>query len=306
MKILITTRLIPQNPSGCTGSQLARGFKSLGHDVTVYGNFYGQWNNFVGFKEVQSQDFDLIIEMEMNDPGPKYSTLRNYYRLQDKPWLLWDFDISYNPQNNLNYAASQNFDAYLIGNKYFVDEFAKFGKPVLHLPYACDTDKFKRIPNQKRRLVGFVGSLTAERKQLMDAIARIANNSHDVECATGVFGDELVKKTNEFYLMFHHNQEAARGLVCGRPFETTACGTTLMMDRTSYEDFTEFLPEYLHNYLLVYDDETDIRRLVNEWKDKKATLDVYGEALMNYIHQNHSYRNRAKQILEFCDKEKLL
>jgi hypothetical protein len=76
-----------------------------------------------------------------------------------------------------------------------------------------------------------------------------------------------------------------------------------MMDRTSYEDFIEFLPVHLHDYLLVYDNDVDIRRLISQWTEKRATLDLHGEALMNYVHQNHSYKNRAESIIEWVKSE---
>lgn len=305
MRVLVTGRAIPTQRDRCTGQQLVQGFKEAGYDAVFYGCFYGEPYNFIGFNEVQSQDFDLVICTEMNDGMPQYLPILQYYRLKDVPRLYWDFDVSYHPNRSLHIAGQYRPDGFLVANKYFVDRsgFGKFGKPVLHLPYACSPAIHKRIPDQKHRLVGFVGSLTPERKQLMDQIAQITNNTQDVECATGVFGDHLVQKTNEFYLMFHNNQEACRGLVPGRPWESTACGTTLLMDQVSYEDFSEFLPEHLRDYLLVYNNDADIRRLISEWTEKRATLDLYGQSLMDYVHQNHSYKNRAERIVAWCKQQ---
>lgn len=312
MRILVTGRAIPQQPDRCTGQQLAEGFRQAGHECVFYGCFYGQSTNFLGVKEVQGQDFDLVVVTEMNDGMPGYQTLFNYHKLKDVPRLYWDFDVSYHPHVSIPRATAYNPDGYLVGNKYFLGDtgFGKLGKPVLHLPYACSPQIHRRMPGVDRRIIlGFVGSMTGERKRLIELARKNTANSANIHSAEGVFGDDLIRQTNQYYVMFHNNQEACKGLVPGRPWESVACGATLLMDRTSYEDFVEFLPPFLHDELFVYDNDTDILRWLKQfamWDNKTASLGMAGETLMDYVHKHHSYKNRAEAIVTWCQDNNLI
>lgn len=301
MKVLVTGRAIPQQPDRCTGQQLAEGFRQAGHECVFYGCFYGQPQSFLGVKEVQGQNFDLVIVTEMNDGMPGYQTLFNYYKLKDVPRLYWDFDVSYHPHVSIPRATAYKPDGYLVGNRFFLDDtgFGKLGKPVLHLPYACSPQIHRRkLEIPKQTLVGFVGSITPERQALLD----------NVRCISGVFGEALIDSTNELYTMVHVNQNACKGLVPGRPWETAGCGTNLLMDRASYEDFVEFLNLELLDAgcVMAFDSPSDIQTYIRNAQDNPSALEASGKILMNYIHSKHSYKNRAAAILKWTKEQEIL
>ncbi len=309
MKVLVTGRAIPQQPDRCTGQQLAEGFRQAGHDCTFCGNFYGEFHRWLGFEEATQKVFDLVVVTEMNDGGPAYTHLFDHIGLEDVPRLYWDFDASYHSAASFERAGRIKYDGYLVGNKLWWNAFAmQFGKPAMHLPYACSPQIHRKLTNvSKSYLLGFIGSMTAERKRLVEMCKQTTYNSADVFAGEGIYGDDLVARTNSFRMMFHNNQNACKGLVPGRPWETAACGTTLLMDRTSYEDFIEFLPEYLHEDLLVYNNDTDIHRILTAYKyHGHASLEMSGAALQSYVHANHSYKNRAERIIEWTMQEKIL
>jgi hypothetical protein len=299
-RILVTGRAIPQQPDRCTGQQLTHGFKEAGHEAYFFGCFYGQPMNFIGSKECQSMDkWDLVVVTEMNDGMPGYEPLFQYHKLKDVPKLYWDFDISYNEPFAWQRAGSHPYDGYLVGNKLYVERFAdKFKKPSLHLPYACSPIIHRRIDGTLRNnIVGFVGNMTPERAMLL----------RNVHCVQGVFGDDLIKATNQLYTMVHINQNACKGLVPGRPWETAGCGVNLLMDRSSYEDFKEFIPEYLDGFAVrPFDDAEDIQKYIRDNQDNLQSLDKSGRLLMEYIHREHSYKNRAETILQWAKEQGLL
>jgi hypothetical protein len=300
MRVLVTGRAIPQQPDRCTAQQLVQGFKEAGHEAYFYGCFYGKPFNFLGAKECQSiPKWDLVVVTEMNDGMPGYEQLFSYHKLVDVPKIYWDFDISYNEAFGWQRAGAHRYDGYLVGNKNYVEKFAaKFSKPSLHLPYACSPVIHRRLENvNKEYLVGFVGSLTDERKKLLDIMKSTAELGTQVFTGEGLFGDELIKATNKLLVMFHQNQQACAGLVPGRPWETTGCGTTLLMDRVSYDDFVAFLPQELHGNIYVFDTEQDIMRWFTQFQNKKMELEMNGAELQRYMHKNHSYRNRAESII---------
>ena len=263
---------------------------------------------FLGAKEAQGENFDLVVVTEMNDGMPGYEALFGYWRLKDVPRVYWDFDVSYHEAVSYARAGAIGYDGYLVGNRYYVDEFAKrFGAPSLHLGYACSPHIHRQMEDvRKSYTLGFIGSLTEERKRLIELARSAAYNKADIHHAEGVFGDDLVRQTNQYRVMFHNNQDACKGLVPGRPWETTSCGTTLLMDRTSYDDFTQFLPEHLHEDLLVYDSDDDIRKWMYRFRDIQASVELGGLTLMSYVQKHHSYTNRAQQIIDWCQSEGIL
>lgn len=314
MKVLVLGRAIGHQPGRCTGERLAEGFRQAGHESVFFGAVHGDWeslrnpNKMIGMDEVRAMEgpWDLVIQTEMNDGMPDYAPLFQSPDLRDIPTIYWDFDASYDWPSAQRRAGSHRYDGYLVGNKDYVEKFReRFGKPCLHITYACspqwETDLDSGI---KAYLIGFVGSMTPERQELVDGLKTM---DVPVTVQDGVYGDDLIRLTNEMRIMFHRNQDACKGLVPGRPWEAGACGTVLMMDRAAYEDFAEFLPERYREDVLVYDDEeNDIRRLVSYWKTHTAELGMMGKNLGQYLRENHSYKQRAETIITFCEEQNLL
>lgn len=304
MKVLITGRAIPAQPDRCTGQQLARGFQEAGHDALFYGCFYGEPYRFLGAKEAQGEDFDLVIVTEMNDGMPGYEPLFNYFRLKDVPRIYWDFDISYHPELSLRRATSINYDGYLVGNDRFLGDkgFGRLGKPVMHLPYACSPSIHRRKPEIERdHLVGFIGSMTSERESLF--------GHSEIRATNGVFGEALIDATNRMHAMIHVNQDACAGLVPGRPWETTGCGTALFMDKKSYDDFTAIVPPFVANSAVqAFNSQEELHQLIDTYRqsDKLEELNRDSLQLMKYMHENESYRNRAESIVEWIKQQKLI
>ena len=312
MKVLVTGRAIPSQPDRCTGQQLAEGFRQAGYECVFYGNFYGEPYRWLGMEEATTEEFDLVVVTEMNDGYPGYDKLFDYLNLKNTPRLYWDFDVSYHPDVSYSRAQAINYDGYLVGNRYYLgaDAFGRFGKPVLHLPYACSPQIHRRIQGNKRTyLLGFIGSLTSERQRLLALALQTAARRGSIHHADGVYGDDLVSLTNQYYVMFHNNQDACKGLVPGRPWESAGCGATLLMDRTSYNDFIPFIPENLHDQLFVYDNDQDVREWLQtyaNWESRKGSLEMAGELLMNYVRENHSYKNRAEEIIKWTKHQNIV
>jgi len=299
-RILITGRAIPHQPDRCTGQQLVQGFREAGHDAHFFGCFYLQPHNFLGSKECQSMNgWDLVIATEMNDGMPGYETLYQYYKLKDVPKIYWDFDISYNETYAWQRAGAHKYDAYLVANKYYTDKFVdKFNKPTLHLPYACSPVIHKRYSDINRQhMLGFIGSMTPERQVL-------ANKIH---CMHGIFGDDMVKAINTLHTMVHINQRACKGMVPCRPWETSGCGTNLLMDRDSYDDFKQFItPELDGTAVVPFDHLDEVDDYIKKYKDSTELLEKYAKDLMSHAHNNHSYKNRADSIISWCEEIGLL
>jgi len=302
MKILVTGRAIPSQRDRCTGQQLAEGFRQAGHECVFYGCFYGEPHNFLGAKEVQGTDFDLVVVTEMNDGMPGYESLFHYYKLKDVPRVYWDFDVSYHKELSFRRASMIQYDGYLVGNRYFVDEFAdRFKSPSLHLPYACSPQIHRRKPEVfKQFTTGFVGSITAERQKLLER----------VKCFQGVFGEALIDATNQLYTMIHVNQDACKGLVPGRPWETAGCGTILIMDRASYDDFKPFIPDDLDDAVTPFNSTKQLDSMIKNLEfcheDGLRTMREAGQRLMEYMHANHTYKNRAESIVTWAKEQKIL
>jgi len=303
MKVLVTGRAIPKQPDRCTSQQLAEGFRQAGHDAIFYGNFCGEPYRYLGADEAASNEFDLIVIGEMNDGYPGYPL--NTLNLTGTPRLYWDFDVSYHPEVSYRRAQSYNADGFLVGNRYFCgpDGFGRYGKPVLHLPYACSPHIHRSLDVPRQYLLGFIGSMTEERKRLIGICRNATPKLSDVFAGDGIFGEDLIAHTNSFHVMFHNNQDACKGLVPGRPWETAGCGTALLMDATSYDDFVEFIPEKYRDAIFMYTSDDDILAVIAHMKDNTAYMHVCANDLGEYVRRNHSYRNRAEAIVAFVEGE---
>lgn len=315
MKVLVADRAIPHQPERSMGQRLVEGFRQAGHQAYFHGSFYCEPTRILGGNVLQEVDaFDLVVYTEMTDGWPGYEYLFQHHKLRNVPRFYWDFDVSYNTESNLEYASRARYDGYLVANRHFLDTFAtRFSKPVLHLPYACSPQWEYPTTNKKEYLIGFIGSLLATSADLGDRekmVRMIQERVPDTFVTEGLYNDELTQATNKLCVMFHKNRDddRCRGLVPCRPWEVTACGVTLMMDRGAYEDFAEFLPEDLRGDLLVYDSPDDLCSLVDtqlDWSNW-SDLNARGEALGEFVRANHSYKQRAERIIEWAKELNLL
>lgn len=296
MKILITGRVIPHQDKNSTGQQLCDGFRQAGYDVYFYGSYHDGTGRILGQDIIADPDsFDLVIYTEMNDGMPQYDLLLNKFQCSK---LYWDFDCSYNFPFALHRARMHNFDAYLVANYKYLDawRYQFNNKPVLHLPYAFSAETHIELPDVKKQyLLGFVGTITHERKALFDKL------ECEVDIATGLYAEDLVTRTNTHYTVLHRNQDLCEGLVPMRPWETMGCGSCLLMDEVAYDDFIRYIHDPdAREGIFMYRNEEDIITWVNRYNNSQIGMEILeacGKRLAEYGRIKHTYRSRAESIV---------
>lgn len=303
-KVLILGRVIPHQDNNCTGQQLCDGFKQAGYDAHFYGWYHDNTHRIVGREHIdQAKSFDLVVYTEMNDGMPQYNILLDQF---DCPKLYWDFDCSYNFDFALRRARMYDFDGYLVGNYKYLEawRYQFKNKPIIHLPYAFS--RHRHHPDMtvsKTHLLGFVGSMTPEREKLLDGL------ECDIDIANGIYAEDLVNRTNQHYAVLHQNQVMCEGLVPMRPWETMGCGSCLLMDETSYEDFTRYILEHnAQRAIFKFSNKDDIIAWVDTFNSEEGKLDLIsrGLDLSKYGFRHHSYASRAKSIIDWCQDIGLL
>jgi len=295
MNILISTRFIPirngvYQPS--TGEHAAEGFKSLGHQVIVYGNVYGT-HQFKGHEELKNIDrIHVYVEMECNDSDAPLTAIKNHYKVKGAKHIYWDFDSSFQLEYNLIKAQRSNADYYAIANvdnKVIFEE--RLGKPTFSLPYGFNPNFHRPLDVDKEFKVGFIGSLTNERKE---TIKQLRDAGIELLVQEGVYGEELIKQTNRLFLMFHENQPGAGSLLCGRHMECMGIGIPLLLSRSDADK--AYKAGYPIEHCVIFN---DIPHLVEILKNLgEAELLEMGRALRATGLEKHTYAQRAQTILK--------
>jgi hypothetical protein len=287
MNIVVAYRGISHAPGRETGAALARAFRRLGHPVYEYGNYY-QTPCRINESKIPFEP-ELLVYCECNDDDPQYKELKSL-RVQHR--IYWDFDISTHPVRTLLFIWRMNFNLIFYANKLYEASFKRICPHSYFLPYAIDDEFHRKIPaTQKTIDIGLIGSPYPARIALIETLNRAGLKA---QLFNGVYGEDMVRLVNGFKIQLNYNTSKTRGLLVGRVWETTGCGTLLL---TQHEDFIELFFEndkQVVMYCDIVDCITKARELLAD--DKKREMIAQNGFML--VHKNHTYLNRAKSIID--------
>lgn len=287
MNILVSYRGIPHARGRETGASVARAFRQLGHSVYEYGNYYRSPERLGSDKPPST--IDLLAYCECNDSDPQYTELKN---LDAGCKVYWDFDVHTHPAATLLFILRMGFDFVFFANKLYESSFRKLCARSYFLPYAIDDQVHRRIPDVERTVdVGLCGSPYPSRLALIQALK---DASIDARLFHGVYGEDMIRLINSFKIHLNYNPQWGRGILNGRVWETTGCGTLLL---TQQEDFIDlFFKDEEH--LVLYRDMEDCLRKARELLGDDARREQIAQRGYEHAHRNHTYVSRAQTILQ--------
>lgn len=287
MNIVVAYRGMPHAPGRETGACLARAFRRLGHSVYEYGNYY-QTARRISDGSVPFQP-DLLVYCECNDADPQYEELRSL-RVQHR--IYWDFDISTHPVRTLLFVWRMGFDLVFYANKLYEESFKRLCPRSYFLPYAIDDEFHRKIPAMEKTVdIGLVGSPYPARIALIEALNRAGLKA---QIFNGVYGENMVRLINSFKIHLNYNTSKTRGLLIGRVWETTGCGTLLL---TQQEDFIDLFFEDGKNVVMYRDAEDCITKARLLLADDRKREAIAQEGFI-LVHEHHTYVSRAKTMLD--------
>lgn len=284
---------------------VARAFRHLGHEVAEYAKMYeSNWwvapsnilNNGVsttidatcgGYEFVEPYmrgEFDLHVYMEMNDPEPQYTNLRE---VRAEKRVGWFFDISYCPDPTLRLCDHMQFDHVFCANPDFLPRFAQ---PASFLPYAADSKLHVRdIADEHPIFYGLVGSKRGDRKKLVSTLQKVGVRA---ELISDVFKTDYVDTLARCAVSINQNPPEGRGLLNMRTFEAPAAGSVLLCQDDDHIDEV-FLPGV---ECITYQDTGSLVSICQNF----GTRDFINmrKAGQERVLNHHLYEHRAQEILD--------
>jgi len=253
---------------------LKRGFEYHGAEVIVWGKGHSNYEQTPLWK-----DYDLIFAIENWDWMPD---LRNIH----VPKFIWAIDAHCKgPQIYEQYG----FDKVLHATK-------QFAKDECWLPNCYDDTIIKPHENQfyNRSDIGFCGNVV-NRKQYIDYLTA---NLKGFIFDEMVIGDDMVKAVNSYKIHWNANISVD---VNFRNFETMGCNTCLLT--SAHPDYKELGMIHGENCLIYQ----NVVQMISYAK-YAITNHEYRESISksgyDLVKNRHTYKHRAKQIIDIFKGEK--
>ncbi|VAX25299.1 hypothetical protein MNBD_NITROSPINAE02-655 [hydrothermal vent metagenome] len=186
--------------------------------------------------------------------------------------------------------AARGFDVVFLAQRKYIPEFQKRGiKDVRWLPLACDPAIHGKAPADKKYDVGFVGSLTDERRvMLLQKLAEVVDVRYE-----RAFLKDMARLFCESRIVFNN---AILDDLNMRVFEALCSGSMLLTDRADGMD--EFFKD--RKSLVIYNDD-NIARIAEyyiENHDERERIAKRGRAV---VLQHHTYAHRVDDIVRIMD-----
>lgn len=233
--------------------------------------------------------FDLVVEFDSS----------GQYHLVGKkevsiPTLLWSNDTHLMDKRLFQSYFQKDFDIVYVAHKDYAGFFNK--TPCRWLPFACDPDFHKKINVPKVYDVTCVGNLDPkvypERVKHLEGLAK----KFKVHMFHKVYGEDMIKIMNQSKIVFN---KTFNGDLNFRVFETLACGSFLITDRTA-NGLQDLFEDGRH--LAMYGDQAELEEKVAYYlahEDKRETIAACGQ---QEVYAKHTFYHRAKTMLADAEK----
>lgn len=260
--------------------------------------------------EVEQQDIpvdiDVDIEAVFNSVPEKIKpdifiwieSVHSYFPQNIKklkiPTACYLIDSHFHLQKHIEWAS--HFDQTFIAQREYLPEFKKAGLNNVHwLPLGCDPDIHKKLSDEKKHEIGFVGGFTdnPRRVQLIKDLGEKFELYYE-RC----FWFDMAKIFSESKIVFNN---AVRNDLNMRLFEAMSTGSLLLSDNAKNSGQDEmFVP---NEDLSVYSDNT-ILSTANFYLENNELREAIAERGRQIVHNAHKYEDRANEMMKLILKEK--
>jgi spore maturation protein CgeB len=185
------------------------------------------------------------------------------------------------PQQHIQTCSVNKIDIVLNAIESHKKYFLKY--KCYYLPPAYADDLIYPNKLQKSVDVGFCGNWVNR----ADWINCIPNIKKDIM----VIGDDMVNAINSYKIHFNRNMADD---INGRTFETLGCKTFLLTNHTENLDKLFNIGEHL----ITYTTKLDLNDKIKYYLANSDIREKIAESGYNHVKKNHTYNNRAQQIIE--------
>jgi GT2 family glycosyltransferase/spore maturation protein CgeB/Tfp pilus assembly protein PilF len=190
----------------------------------------------------------------------------------------------------LHLDMAKEFDVVFLAQRDYISEFKKAGnRNVYWLPLACDPGIHGRLPVQKEYDVGFVGSMTDERRMaLLGTLSKVVSVRYK-----RAFLREMTDHFCRSRIVFNN---AIRKDLNMRVFEGMCSGSMMLTDYADGID--EFFRDRKH--LVIYDDNNlvDVARYYLSHDSEREKI---AEAGRLEVLEKHTYVHRAEEMVRVME-----
>ena len=246
---------------------MKRALDRIGIESKVWGLGY---DNFSETFDEASSGYDVILILENYDQQGWLPEFENDNRLK----IFWSIDSHCVPAAHGTFARKANVQVVLNAIQSHSKYFKK--QKCYYFPNAYPKDLIDKREVQKQYDVGFCGSLL-NRQEWIEYLIK----NHKLKFDNFVIGEDMIKSINSYNIHF-------------RTFETLGCGTLLLTNKT--ENIENLFDMYKH--LVTYENMEDMSEKIIYLLNDPQKIKEFSEAGYIHVRENHSYDNRAKQLVE--------
>ena len=245
---------------------LKRGFEYHGAIVDVWGKGHDNYEIIPNW-----ESYDLIFAIE------DWKWLPNFSEIQTNKFI-WAIDAHCKgPKRYEQYG----FDKVLHATREFAEENC-------WLPNCYDDTLIKPIENIKKYDVGFCGNIL-NRGGFINYLQKTFKSFKFDEF---VIGDDMVEVVNSYKVHWNMNISID---INYRNFETMGCKTCLLT--SSHKDYKD-LGFVNGENCLIWDSIEEMKNLAEYAIKNDKWRETIASSGYEFVKENHTYRNRAKDILE--------
>ena len=190
---------------------------------------------------------------------------------------------------DLHLELAKDYDIVFTAHKPAVEMFKERGiENVFWIPPACDPDLHEKKAEEKKYDVGFVGSSSQERVDLLNKLGQ-RFNTHYERC----FLERMAEVYSESKIVFNKSIEGGLNM---RVFEALASGSMLLTNEADGSGLEDFFQDRKH--LAIYRSENEIIELADYYlknDDERERIAFEG---MTKVLSEHAYRDRAKEMVK--------
>jgi hypothetical protein len=264
-----------------------RAFTKLGVNCEVWG--LGQPTFSTPFEEIV-KDYDVVFVMENYDQQqwlPDFSKVK-------KLKVFWSIDSHCVLGQHVFFSKISKFDIHLNSTEGYLKNFTRHSSKCLWFPNAYPDDLIDHRPHvQKVHGLGFCGSMISDRVKWLDSI----NQHIPVHRDVFVIGDAMVDALNSYKIGL--NKTLADDINY-RVFETMGTKTLLLTNMVPMMDRLVTPDKHMVSYASF---EELIEKAKYYLANPEKTSEI-AEAGYNHVKANHTYYERAKQLLQIVGEYK--
>jgi len=272
----------PENAYLREGLSLQRAFDYLGVKSDIYGAGYPNYSK--KFSEVV-KDFDTVLIVE--NYAFQSLPLDEIKKCKAKK-LFWTIDSHVALSSHQWFADQIGADIVMSSTDRYCNHYKGISKKQYHLPNCYDDFFIFPHPNVPRiHNVGFCGNIN-NRQEILNKLQLKYNLSVDVM----KLGLDMVRTICSYKIHFN---KCIGDDVNYRIFETLGAGVFCLTNHNvELGDLFDF-----ESHLNVYYNENDLYDKIQKFIDKPELREQIASRGYQWVKNNHTYRNRCKQILTY-------